>query len=300
MHIMEWDDLRYALALSRCGSLTAAADDLGVAHTTVSRRIGRLEAGVGARVFERFADGWVPTAAGEALMAAAERMEEQLLGVDSEVLGLDMRLTGPLRVASVAVFAAWFMDGVASFSRAYPGVDLEFVTGQHLHSLDRREADVVLRFTQSPPEHLFGRRAATISYCLYGATTLLDRVGRDKPLDEFPWICWLERLGATVTAAWMKANVPDARTALLVDTGVTMISAAEAGVGLTFLPCLPGDKSPLLERIGEVLPDFSADLWLLTHPNLKNTARVRAFITHMAEHIKSRKAELEGTLDLPR
>ena len=292
---MDWDDLRFLLALQRASTHSAAGQQLGVTHTTVARRIAGLEQHMGVRLFDRTDQGYVPTAAGEDLVEVAERVEEQLLSVDRKVLGQDARLSGRLRVTTVDLMAARHADDFAAFARRYPDIRLELVTDNAFSNLARREADVAIRATSgAPPDYLVGRKLARAEQALYGARCLVQRIGPDAALSDYPWLAWDDRYDARLTEARRAELAPDARLACRFDSSVVLLAALRAGMGVAFLTCADADPLPDLVRLRPPEQDFGMDLWVLTHPDLRHTARVRAFMEHMSECIQRDRAALAG------
>ncbi len=275
-----WDDLRYVLALARAGTMTAAAQVLGVTHTTVSRRVRAIEEDIGTRVFDQTPDGFVPTPAGRRLVEAASAIEVQVTEVDRAVRGRDERLSGPLRVATVDSFVDWFPEVFFGFGEAHPEVALAITTSTGFADLSRRQADVALRLTNSPAEHLFGRRVGQLEYGIYGHRSLAER---GLPLAELPWIQWSPDARARMTDRWMAANVPDAPIALQVDCTRAFELALSRGLGVQFMPHVFARRFPELVMLELAPEEFTTDLWLLAHPDLRDVARVRAFMSHAAE-----------------
>ena len=157
---LPWDDLRCVLAIARAGSLSGAARELGIEHSTVFRRLNSVEKRLGVRLFERSPRGYTPTACGELAAAAAGAMESEALGVERRMLGADARLTGVVRLATSELFAGFLLPRVLKqFLEAHPGVEVETHIASRMVDLTRREADLALRATVSPPEHLPGRSA---------------------------------------------------------------------------------------------------------------------------------------------
>lgn len=282
-----WDDLRYVLALARTQTLSAAAEALAVTHTTVGRRLRRLETDLGTRLFDRTPDGLVPTAAGSDLVETAERMEAAVHGLEGRLVGRDARLKGPLRVATMDMLFKRHRAVFTSFAEAHPEVTLTVLVSDEEVSLTRREADVVLRMTSSPPDYLVGRRVGRERFAVYGAVELVARVGAEAPWSAFPWIHWDERSAmARWLDGWLAAHAPGARVALRVDMATTMLAEVIAsGIGVHFMAVPDGDADARLRRIGPIIEDVSRDLWLLTMPDLRASARVRAFMDHAAARI---------------
>ncbi len=289
--IADWDRLRYVLALARQGTLSGAAETLGTTHTTVARQIRALEATIGSRVFDQHSDGFVLTAVGEAIRAVAEEVEEAMHRLDRELLGSDTQLKGPLRVTTLGVVVQWFADAFRTFVETYPGIDLEITSSRTFENLTKREADIALRATNQPPEQLVGRKVTRFEYAVFGARSLVGSPPQ-PPLEEdfssleaYPWITWEQRLRARATEQWMAEHVPNARIAMRTDSPIVMNANVAAGAGLALIPCIAAQPHLDLIQLSSIIPDFGLDLWILTHPDLKHTARVRAFMRHMASAI---------------
>lgn len=294
---MNWDDLRFLLAVARLGTLTKAAKKLGVNHTTVSRRLAGLEEETGLRLFERLPEGFVPTAAGEDVFRVAERMEQEVLSLDRRVIGRDARLSGKLRVTTLDSIAEKLPELFVAFTERYPNIELELLVGNDPLNLSRREADIAIRLSNRPPEHLVGKKLGRMEFALYGADSLIERIGADAPLTAYPFMSWELRLNARLTEQWLRDNVPDAPIVCRVDTGTTMVAATKAGMGLSFLACIHGDAEPGLRRLLPVQEGFGMDIWILTHEDLRGTARVRAFMDVVGGGLAELKSRFDGTAE---
>ncbi|XXT17159.1 LysR family transcriptional regulator [Sorangium sp. So ce429] len=281
---MDWDDLRHVLALSRHRTLSRAGVELRTTHTTVARRIRALEERLGVRLFAQTPDGYEATAAGQDVVEVAERTEAELLALEARVLGQDAQLQGKLRVSTMDMLFRVYQPAFSSFTERYPGIELTVASGDSEVSLPRREADVVLRMTRSPAEHLVGRKVGRIQFAVYASKALVERAGPQASYSDFPWIHWDERLDPRWLDAWLAANVPDARIAMRVDfSSLALQEAVAAGVGAHFLACVAAGGDPRLARVGPIDPAYDRDLWLLTLPELRNVNRIRAFMDHMTE-----------------
>ncbi len=271
---MRWDDLRLVLAVVRAGSFLGGARALGLSHSTASRRIGALEAELGVQLLERTPDGLSPTTAGEHMLAVAERAEADVLGLQRAIVGKDARLHGTVRVAIPYLFATYlFMPAFAGFGRRYPDIELSLVAGYQHADLTRREADAAIRVTNDPPESAVGRRIATMEVALYGPTA---RRARRAPL---PWVGLDD--GRPVPR-WYQAQHPNAPMGVRVNDYPLALEAVRAGLGAAVLPACVADGQSGLRRL-ESRPELSVGLWLLTHADLRRTARVRALLDWLAE-----------------
>ena len=289
---MDWDDLRTFLAVARTGSLTEAARGLGVSYSTVSRRLSALEAGLGARLFERSGGGYALTAAGEEMLETARRMEAEFDAFARRVQGRDARLSGRVRVATTDALATTFMPEIASFSRRFPDIELDLISTMEPAELAMREAEVALLVTDRPPADLVGRRLATLPSALYAAKGYLAEHPAGLEPGAHLWVGWEDAMAHIPAARWMREQVPHARVACRVSTGTALVAAVQAGVGVGHVLCFLADEDPLLERLGPPEPALETGLWLLTHQDLRTTGRVRVFLDSMADAIGRHRRRL--------
>jgi DNA-binding transcriptional LysR family regulator len=276
---LQWDDLRIVLAIAQAGSLSGAARRLRVSHATVFRRLESLERRLGARLFERGRRGYVPTIAGEDLSSTAARMEAEWLGAQRRIAGQDLQPTGTLRVTTTdALFEGLLASMFAEFRRAYPEIALDIVISNQLFNLTRREADIAIRPTSSPPDTLVGRRIGRLAQAVYGANTL-----NHQKVDT--WIGAEEGLGYRVLDRWMSEQGADTACAYRVDSVLGMRAAVRSGAGKAVLPCYLADDEPGIVRLTNPIDAMATDLWLLTHPDLRGTLRIRLFFDHVARTV---------------
>ncbi len=297
---MDWDGLKVVLALGRRGTLSGAAVMLGVSHPTVSRKLTALQESLGVRLFERTPEGWLMTAEGEKLFGVAEEVEEKLLVVDRVLSGRDLRLSGTLRVWTPDIFVRGFVQEFRAFVELYPSIRLEIDAENSIPNLVRRETDIQLMFDyhmyQTIPEAVVGRKLGRVSYAVYGTEALATKASFEKHGDvtNLPWMSWHPRLGARMTEAWMKQNIPPHKVVCQVDRATNMVDCVAAGMGAMILPCFVMDPLANVRRLTPILPEMGVDLWLFFHRDLRTTARLRAFVEHMVTHVGARRAELAG------
>jgi DNA-binding transcriptional LysR family regulator len=279
---LAWDDMRLVLAIGRAGTLVGAARALALNHSTVFRRLGALETQIGVRLFERFRDGYTPTTAGEEMIALAERMDVDMTAIARRLAGQDLRPTGLVRVTTTDTMVHMLMPMLASFRSAHPEITLELAASNAIFNLSRRDADVAIRPAVDPPDLLVGRRVATIASALYAASDYLKRRPKRLPLPQHDWAAPDETLAHLKAAQWIAATVPPERIVFRTGSLFTLCGAVRAGLGVAPLPCYLGDSDPALRRLGDTVPEFETELWLLTHPDLRRVARIRAFMDFMA------------------
>jgi DNA-binding transcriptional LysR family regulator len=289
---MNWDDFRYVLALGRARTLAAAAESLGVHYTSVARRIQQTEASLGTRLFEHGRREHTLTPAGEELLQIAERIENEVFVLDRALLGKDARLSGTLRVAMTQWLAIHLAKDFAEFSEEHRDIDLQITIATDLHNLSRREADVALRFSNSPPEHLVGRRVATMWLAPYATKELVERMG-DRPLSEWPWVEMDPKTGPTLGKEWLDVHAAGRRPPFTLDDYQLAGHLMLEGVVANFAPNGSEQLYPNVVRIGDWLP-FKMGVWVLTHPALRNTARIRAFMQFIAPRMKALYPDVEN------
>ncbi|WP_315838095.1 LysR family transcriptional regulator [Bradyrhizobium prioriisuperbiae] len=291
-----WEDLQYILAVAENGSLANAARVLKVNHTTVLRRINAFEEAHGLRLFERLPTGYTLTAGGEELLAAARTMSDVVTTLERKLAGQDLRIEGGLRLTTTDTLIASVLPEILSrFHGAHPGVRVEVSTTNLLANLTRRDADVAIRPANNPPETLIGRRISEIAFALYTSSDFIARHGRSEDLKAYRWLAPDDTLSGSSIALWMKSALPGADIVLRADSLVTLRQAAIAGVGVAALPCYLGDNTPGLTRLlPEPFAPMATSLWILTHEDLRRTARVNAFVGFFSKALSELRPLFEG------
>jgi DNA-binding transcriptional LysR family regulator len=294
---LAWDDFKLVRLIAGAKGLAGAAERLGVNHSTVFRRLGQLEEALGTKLFERHRTGYVLTAAGEEMAALAERMDEDVVGFARKLAGQVLSPAGELRVTTNDSLLAHLLTPLfARFHRQCPDVRLDVVLSNQALNLSKRDADVAIRATDNPPETLVGRRAATIAWALYGrAADFPAPSGVDlASLYGRPWVALGDNLGALKAARFVRDHAAPERIVYKVNTVLGLAEAVEEGIGIGPLPCFIADARPALVRLSPPNPDFSTGLWLLTHPDLRHSARVRVFLDFLAAEIAKQRTYIEG------
>jgi DNA-binding transcriptional LysR family regulator len=292
--MLSWDDFRYVKAIADTRSLGGAAQDLGVNHSTVFRRLAQIETQLGSRLFERSRTAYALTPCGEEMVRLAERMGEDVIAFERQVTGHDLRPSGELRVTTNDTVLVHLMTAVfADFRRAYPEIVLDIVVSNQALNLSKRDADVAVRATDRPPEALIGRRAASIAWAVFGAG---ENAAFDPQTDarNVDWIGFGDNLTNLKAAKWLKDHAAPGRIVYKINTVLGLAEAAAAGIGLALLPCFIGSATPGLTRLSPPVPELANGIWLLTHADLRQTARVRAFMDFAAAEIAKRRKTIEG------
>lgn len=292
---MDWDDLKYFLSVSHSQTLSEAANKLAVNQTTVSRRIKRLQDKLGVRIYHHNANGMDITNAGEEVSAAAQQIESIVASLQRKLLGLDERLSGPLRITTVEYIASFENQLFKSFMQRYPGVELEISANEETEDLVRGDADVALRWTNDPAQHLVGRKLCRAEFALYQRAEQQSWQDTTE-INQLPWIAWDQACEAKLTDAWMKQHVPEASVHCRTNSALAMYHAVKSGLGVAFLPCAYADPDPELVRLRDIEFDFGMDIWTLTHPDLRGTAKVRAFTDHAQRYFARQQQRYAGKI----
>jgi DNA-binding transcriptional LysR family regulator len=283
---LDWDDLRYALAIAEAGSLNGAAQCLGVRHTTVLRRLDALEQRLGARLFERRRQGYTPTDAGELMAAQAREMQPGIAEMQRRILGRDLQLQGQLRLNCAFIAMLYLLpEPLAAFARSHPGITVEVSENSTVVDLSRRDADVALRMSGEVPEHLVGRKLGEMRMRVYARRGAADLPQQVLPIErlcrDYRWIGYDSERTRRFFDRWMLDHVPPERIVMRMDLLHSAAAMARTGLGLALLPTLVEAFEPELVPVSDVLSDAGSPVWLLTHADLRHTARVRAFLQHV-------------------
>ncbi|MDD9909351.1 MAG: LysR family transcriptional regulator [Ahrensia sp.] len=298
---LDWDDLRHILAVSESGSAVAAARLLGVNASTVQRKIARFEATHGIHLFERRRRGLHPTPHCLALVEEARKIKDRIDELDRDLLGADQRMEGLLRVTSTETFITPFMArALADFRENHPAIQIELTLTNAQLNLSRQDADVAIRPSRAPHDLLVGQRVAGLRFALYGIADHMSALPSQPDiaaLQALPWIGLGDALSAAPPCDWMHAHISREQVGMIVDTFPAMVEAARAGIGVALLPCSLADCEPNLLR-GEVPGEpLETSVWVLTHPEIRNAARIKTFMTFMAKRLREDCDRLEGRTD---
>jgi DNA-binding transcriptional LysR family regulator len=290
---LEWSDLKLLLAIVREGGLAPAARALGVNHSTAFRRLAALEARLGEALFDRRGGRYEATAFAELLLEGAERVELEMQALERRLAGQEKSLEGSLRITAPDDIAHLLLAPLlARFREQHPGILLECIIDNRMLSLSKREADIALRPTPAPEETLVGRRVAGLPSTVYAARRRLEDWTPEPA--KAPWIAWEEARQPLLPARFLAERYPAAQVVYRSNSMLQKREACAAGVGLAFLPCALGDPDGRLARLAPPEAPYTAALWLLTHPDLRQNPRVRACMDFLFEELKAQRPLLEG------
>lgn len=294
---IEWDDLQYVLAVADAGTLVGAANALRVNRTTVLRRINAFERKHGVRLFERLQSGYRLTAGGEEILAAARGLEDTIVAVERRLAGQDSRAEGLVHVTTTdTLLGSVLGQALVSFREEHPRIVLDISVSNTLLNLSKRDADVAIRPVAEAPDTLIGRRICTVAFAIYVSAAYAATRKLDSQFSEHNWIAPDESLASTSVARWMSRHVPDAKRTVRVDSLLAIREMCAAGAGLAALPCYLADVDDRLVRAHQPIKEMSTALWVLTHPDLVRTARVRLFTDYIVRALGQQRAVFEGVV----
>lgn len=290
---MNWDDLKYFLAVCRKGSIRAAALELKVNHATVSRRINKFELLIGERLFERSAKGYLVTRAGKEILEEASNLEERLNTVTRKVAGKNAELSGDIRITVPELLAKdLLMPAIAEFCQLYPLINIEIIESTKPLNLANREADIAFRLCDKPPEYLIGRHLAHIHRACYIAKKHLPMINKQEWLAQQNWLGWSDTQRKPIGK--IAQEYPKLTSKHKILSGILQMEACKNGMGIAILPCFCADIEPLIVRIPPYTSEGKYNLWLLSHPDMRKNVKVQTCVRFMTKYINQKKALIEG------
>jgi DNA-binding transcriptional LysR family regulator len=289
-----WDDLRVFLTLAREGTLTTAAKALGVSHPTVARRVASLEKQIGARLFDRLPDRFVPTSAGESLLEDTEAMERAALSIDRRSAGLSDTVSGVVRISAGEEISALLARHLPDLHARLKQIEFELSARHTLLNLSRREADLLISEQMPDVADIVARKLGRTAFAVYAHPSLA--VARLSPaaIKSVPWVGFDDDHPRMPGQRWLQERLGNGRPAIRCNNWLVIRETARAGGGFAVLPCYLGDNDPQLQRIGAPVAELFADQWLLVHRDLRALPRVRAVMDAVIALFQRERARLEG------
>jgi DNA-binding transcriptional LysR family regulator len=297
---VDWDDLKVLLALSRKGSARGAAQTLGVSNSTVTRRLDDMENRLHSRLFDRTPDGYRLTAAGEQMVPTAEQVEELVMAAERKVTGGDQELEGVIRLTVPPASSMGFiMKRLATFAEQYPGIELEINSSLDTLDLSRREADIAIRVMPagvSPPEYLFGRHLSALTASTYVHKSLLNP---DHP-EDVSHLNWIGKAPEDQKEDWLvNTDHPEQPVRhAIVDVNL-LLEALLARMGMAYMPCFSSHTSRAIVRVPGARIVHHSDLWVLSHKDLRLSARMRVLREIIAEEFAGIRQQLDSRVEQP-
>lgn len=296
MKVFEWDDLRVFLAIYRGRSVRAASKLMGVSHSTISRRLQAMESQLDLKLFVRHNEGFILTEMGEAMVERAERVESEILSMEREVFGRDALLAGPIRITMLPHLAQHLIiPHIVRFTELYPDINIEIDASSNIVDLDRRNADIAIRFQAEPEDHLIGRKLPDFGLAAYVSKDYQAKHTFTGQTPSARWLSWEKSNNRGLLSRWMKTT-PYAHCQVQhsIADPLGLQEAVKAGLGFAYLFSFTADKSSQLERLPEVDMQF-IPAWILTHPDSIATERVKVFTRFLWDALNEDKDLIQGT-----
>ena len=280
-----WDEIRTAFQVARLGTVSGAAEVLGVHHATVIRHIDALEKRLGAKLFQRHARGYTPTEAGRDLLSVAQTTEDQFAQLASRIKGQGEVVSGELLVTAITGIADLISPVFAGFEAAHPQVLIRFLTDMRVFRLDYGEAHVAIRAGSQPQEPDYVVQPLTrLRTALYASRTYVEAHGTPSGIEDLArhrLICHDNPESRAPFYRWLRAHVPDEAITFRITESEAAYEAVRAGLGIGFLPFRIGSTDPSLVEVKPPQSDWDSPLWIVTHVDLHRTLKVQSFLTHL-------------------
>lgn len=283
---LDWNDLQYVLEVKRTGSAAAAGRSLGVSHATVFRRIEILEKQLRALIFRRSHSGLVPTDLCMRLCEVGPIVEQAIVDAQRFADGQVAELTGKLRFTTTDSIAHNLVGPLlASFRSQFPAIEVDVLVTNKLIDLDRQDADIALRPSSHPPEAWVGMRLARMGFAIYASHEYLEAHSQ-SPWTALHWIMPGGELLASTMGSWLQSQLDAPTIVASIDTFVGLAKLAAEGMGAALLPRFVGASDSRLKEVTRVPDAACVDLWILTHADSRGSARIKAFMTHVAAALR--------------
>lgn len=295
---MDWDALKLFLALNRAGSARAVALEMGSSASTITRKISQLESALDAKLFNRHSAGFKLTESGKELLNIALKMEADACEIERKVLGKNSVMQGLIRLTVPNHFITEpFIGYLAEFSALHPKVDIQLLPSWNNLNLSRGEADIAIRIYMkngTPPEELIGTKLVDIHCANYASKTYLESHDLGDA-NSSNWIGWDDD---SQFPDWvLSSRYPHLPAKHLFEDPLAQLHAAKSGLGLTMNACFLCDREPELARLPKDLHWHRFDVWMLSHPDLRDAARFRALRQFLREKFQDCEADWTGGAD---
>ena len=298
MHTLDWSILRDFIAVAETGSLSQAARRLRLSQPTLSRRIAALEEQLKAQLFQRTPRGLLLTEAGEQVLAGARRVEEEALAIERQAEAAHQTLTGTVRISvTEGLGSMWLPRKLAQFHAQYPGVCVEVLVDNRAANLLRREADIAMRMFRPEQPDLIAKRAGELIMGLYGSRSYFAKHGMPQKLEDLKshyHVGFDEGMREHAAVQRLERCFSPERIVHRSSSFVGQLTATLAGIGLGVHDCVLADSEPTLQRIMPEHFNHAMEIWLVTHSDMRRSARIRAVYDFLADALSEDRSQLLG------
>lgn len=288
--MLDWNDLKYFLAVVRAGSTLAAAKSLRVNQSTVHRRVQELEKQLGSQLVKRHPTGYRLTELGEEVLARARRVEETVMDFERAVSARSKEPKGKVKVTCPEALGPRLIGArlIDKFNARYPDVRVEFVMSDKILDLNSGDADIAIRAKQPTDKALFGRKIADSPWAVYASRSYIERCGSidsAAKIDGHSVVMFAGPLSDHHAAQWLRSVAPKAHVSARADSLAALLLSVKSGAGIAPMPIIVGQNEKELVRILDLGPEMSTPFYLLMHQDMRHTPRVRAFFDFVIEHL---------------
>jgi DNA-binding transcriptional LysR family regulator len=285
----DWSDIHFAFQVARLGTLSAAATQLDVHHSTVLRRIDALEQRLDTRLFHRHARGYTTTDAGKILLQVASRTQDEFDRMIGQLAGADDQLTGTLVVTTVNSYAAQLTPVLARFQQLHPEIRIDYVADSRIFKLEYAEAHLSIRPGARPkdPDYVV-QHLRTMPTTFYASPKYIRQHGRmKKPTDieGHRFISTIAPMANIAHIAWMKKHIPENQIYYRASDFITMMHAAASGLGIAPVNCWQGESDKAIVPLFKPPKEWDSNLWLVTHRDIHRTPKVQALCQFLKEQL---------------
>lgn len=285
-----WDEVRTAYQVARMGTVSGAAEVLGVHHATVIRHIDAIEARLAVKLFQRHARGYTPTEAGQDLLRVAQATEDQFNQLVGRMKGRGDDVSGELVVTSLASLAPLVVPTLTEFQKAHPELIVRYLTGDRLFRLEYGEAHVAIRAGAAPdqPDNVV-QPFVTQQVGLYAHKDYISQHGAPSGVEDFGnhrFVCVDDENSRAPFSRWLRANAPAQAITFRCSDNFSVAEAVLAGAGVGFMDRWEAARNPNLVEVMDPLQEWWGKLWLVTHVDLHRTTKVQTFLAHLKEQSK--------------
>ena len=291
MTISTWDEIRTAFHVARLGTVSGAAEALGVHHATVIRHVDALEQQLGVKLFQRHARGYTATEAGQDLLQVAQATDDQFTQLVGRIKGRGDAVSGELVVTSLASVSPRLTPTLARFQREFPDVTVRYLTGDKVLRLEYGEAHVAVRAGRAPdnPDNVV-QPFVSQQISLYASDDYVARNGLPAEFEDLSRHSFVTTDNLESRAPfmqWLMSRVEQKQIAFRASDARAIRDAIVAGAGIGFVSCWEAERFPTLQQLFAPHDDWSAPLWLVTHVDLHRTTKVQAFLSFLKEDAKN-------------
>ncbi len=299
MNQFDWDNLRVFLGVARARSALEASHALGLDQSTISRRVKRLEADIGSKLFDRNSQGHRLTSAGHRLLEHVEKLESTLAAVESDVFGDNMALTGEIRLGATEAFGSYFLaPHLAHFCTRHPSITVDLLPMPRNVNLSKREADASVTVDRPTTDSFVTSKLTQYRLLPYATADYLRQqapIQDVADLAKLRWIDYVDDLLFADQQVSLRKWLPSARPFLRSTSVIAQLQAVRSGLGIAMLPCFLANREQALVPVLPELVDITRDFWLVAPAERRELARIKALWDYLRRVAEVNQAFLMGT-----